>query len=70
MEVIYVNETICSIVIIWLLLIINLGVGFFFDWMVEGEGCVHTCWEHTHLVIVLIDVFVQFMQSHQGIEVT
>lgn len=27
-------------------------------------------WERTHLVIVLIDVFVQFMQSHQGIEVT
>lgn len=68
----YVSETIRSTVIIWLLLIINLGFCFvlFFNWMVEGEGCVHTCWEHTHLVIVLVDVFVQFMQSHQGIEVT
>jgi len=42
MEVIYANETICSFVITHLLLIINLESFFFFDWMVEGEGCVHS----------------------------
>lgn len=60
MEVTHSIETIHSIVIVWLLLVINF---WRFSWL-DGKRRrtrLYLLETHTHLVIVLIDVFVQFM---------
>lgn len=48
-----------SVAIAWLLLIVNFCS--FFVQLVEEERYFIPAGTHTHLVIVLIDVFVQFM---------